>query len=158
MVEQEQSQVVFFLSENIFDQRKDGLEIRSLHIGVADEADHFVAVLGAGFDFDFIDFSERTGSVQRQREQMRRTVRQDIVPVDPAALDIVDVIIYDEPVHRAHHLPVAQIGKQIRLHNRQFHDSVSPPSTMMFCPCTQYESGESRKTIRFAIYSGRPTS
>jgi len=49
------------------------------------------------------------------------TVSEDIVAVDPASLDVIDVVIHHERIHCVDELEVPQIWEQIWLHNSELH-------------------------------------
>jgi len=78
----------------------------------------FPAVVGG--DGDVADVFVLAGALQRDGEPARFAVDGDAVAVDPAAVDVVDVVEDDEGVDGGQQLPVAQIRKEVGLHDGHF--------------------------------------
>ena len=53
---------------------------------------------------------------------LRGTVHHDCISIDKSFIDIVDVIKDDKNIALGKQAPVPNIGKEIRLHYRHFHD------------------------------------
>ena len=50
-----------------------------------------------------------------------RAVHEDAIPVDPSPFDILDIIVNDKTITGGDQLEIADVGKQIRLHDPKFH-------------------------------------
>ena len=98
-------------------QLKDFLKAGGFLIGQLYHTQIFGHRFFAAADLDFLDLFILAGSVQRYGQVRGRPVDEDTIPVDPASVDLVDVIVQNVCVHRIQQLPVSDIGQKIRLHN-----------------------------------------
>lgn len=60
-------------------------------------------------DLNLIDQLVRAGREQWQGNQLPVAIAKDVVPVDPATLDEVDVVVNYERIYRVHELEIAQV-------------------------------------------------
>lgn len=69
-----------------------------------------------------LDDIERIGILlQRQREQRILTIHQHAVPVDPALLGVLDVVVHNKDIDRGDQLEITDVRQEIRLHDGQLH-------------------------------------
>ena len=67
------------------------------------------------------DQCERAGVLDGDGEERRLSVDQQPVTVDPTLLDVGDVVVDDEAIYGVNQLEVADVRKQIRLHDGELH-------------------------------------
>jgi len=65
--------------------------------------------------------TERTGIGEGNGEQEFLIAGNDLVPVDPTALDIIYIVVKYEFVDSSHQLEIPDIGAEVWLHYRYFH-------------------------------------
>ena len=56
-----------------------------------------------------------------KRDPVGPTVQQDPVAIDPATLDVLNVVMSDEDIAARHQLKISDIRKKIRLQYRRNH-------------------------------------
>ena len=115
------------LRQHPFDEREHEAELRSTVIGVVDRLERLLdppRVLPGVVDERVVNRRERARMSDRHREVRRLPVDEDAIAVDPPLLDERHIVVHDEAIDRVHELEVADVRKQVRLHDPELHASV----------------------------------
>src|SRR5436190_10359388 len=123
-------QAVRFMTNQPFDDRKNDGKARSLPVGYFDHLDPSVTPGRRGRQGCVADAFERRWLMQWNGEIGGFPVDQDAITVDPSALDVIHIVVYDEAIDGTNELPVADVREEIGLHDGKFHCNLSPsPAT-----------------------------